>query len=419
MWQKSHFVKFITLVTMSIAVCTGSSFADDPYTHTTPFIDPFEFDPDFQLFKPFDPDTYGGPPKPRVGWFFNYDRMYIAMSRPSSGGTNGLAGNFIGANQLPDAVNAPLPEPIDGNVSQVADTHDFTYGNRIDVGFMTEEDHGWLLSFVKVNNPNVALVNTNFTNGNPDSPRGPTDPLTLPNITVYGDLLGDWLGPHTVSINAGTFNSVELMKIFRTERLHNDVVVEPMVGMRYIEFRDDFFANTVNFGQAADPNDPNMMATVSVGEFDAFSGSAKNDMIMGQVGFRASGMHGPWQLGAQLRAFGGLNYQIFQRTHRQEIQTAAAAEGGDGDGGVAIITIDEEFPFRRPLTVTRDEFEETQLVFGTEMRADASYFIWRDVAINVGFELILAGRGVARGFDINNDESLMLVGGTLGIVVNR
>ena len=90
-------------------------------------------------------------------------------------------------------------------------------------------------------------------------------------------------------------------------------------------------------------------------------------------------------------------------------------EGGE----VTIIAHDEELPFDRHITTRRAELEETELMFGSELRFDASYFLWRDVAINFGFETVIIGRGVARGFDVDNDESLVMFGGTLGVVVNR
>lgn len=480
MRQLSHLWKIVALATLVPAVLTSFSAANEPYQPSTPFIDPYEFDTDFQIFKPFDPDDYGGAPKPRIGWFLNFDRMYIAMSRPETGGTNGMAGQIIGNYRnimtdnespwLPGQVASevaltplnPLPEPVDSNLGPLADTHDFTYGNRLDFGFMTDENHGWLLSYIKVNNPHLALVNPNFTHGSGSQSggddegddqggddEGGEDLPSLPSQTGYGDVLGDYLQETKISINSGTFNSIELTKIFRLEQLNNGVVVEPMFGMRYIEFRDIFFADGVHFGQVwsiSDGEDDGGGTTddatgddagdtgtdlelIDMLELDTFNGFAKNQMMMGQLGFRAYQQRGRWNLGAEIRAFSGLNYQIFERTHRQEIQfeleDAEGGGGGDeegegGEGGEITVISGNPVPYAYvPVTLSREERDMTELVIGSEMRLNASYSVWRDVSINAGFELILVGRGVARGFDLNNDEKLMLVGGTLGIVVNR
>ena len=425
MWQLSHFRKFVALAALVFSVCSGTSFGGEPFQHTTPFVDPLEFEPDFQMFKPFDPDYYGGTPKPRIGWFMNYDRMYIAMSRPETGGTFGLAGQLLGQAINDTGLPTHLPEPVENNIDQIADTHDFTYGNRLDIGFMTDENHGWLFSKIKVNNPNVALVNNNFTNGNPQDP-APVAVGELPTISLYGDLFGAWLGESSTSINSGTFNSLELMKLFRMDRLHNNIVVEPMFGMRYIEFRDIFFADGVHFSEVATTDDTGEPGDViPMLELDRFGGSAKNQMMTGQFGFRTYGARGRWHLGADVRVFSGVNYQVFERSHRQEFQigdtdgAGGGDGGGDGAGGVIINSPDLTPYADRPVTIRHDQFELTELVIGTEMRANASYAVWRDVAINFGFEMILVGRGVARGFDFENDEQLVLVGGTVGFVINR
>ena len=46
---------------------------------------PFDFPPvesDFQFFAPADVDTYGGGPAAKTGWFADYDRVYMNVSRP-------------------------------------------------------------------------------------------------------------------------------------------------------------------------------------------------------------------------------------------------------------------------------------------------------------------------------------------------
>ena len=82
--------KLFLFFLVALVASRGPTYADEPYEYITPFVDPLEFDPDFQIFKPYDPELYGGPPRPRTGWFFNFDRMYIAprpvvrMDKPAS-----------------------------------------------------------------------------------------------------------------------------------------------------------------------------------------------------------------------------------------------------------------------------------------------------------------------------------------------
>ena len=389
--------KLVHLILAALVATPGATFADEPYEHTTPFVDPLEFDPDFQFFKPFDPDRYGGPAKQRVGWFFSYDRMHIATTRPETGGSFGLAGQLTAGFQNIDPL-LPDPRPIrqDAGVQSTADQHDFTYGNRIDIGFMTEDDHGWLTSYVKVINPNVALNDENLLNGD----------IVDPNVTAeWPDLNGDYLGVFSSSINASTFNSLELSKIFRLKPLHNGIVIEPLFGIRYMKYRDFFFEKDEQFDIIAVGT-----TLFSVVEIDTFAGMVDNQMLAGQFGFRAHGQRGRWHLSGELRAFGGNNWQVFERTHRDELQLE--------DLGTQVII--SPFVPDEGNQYKRDEFEVTELVIGTEIRANATYNIWRDVGINIGLQLIHIGRGIARGFDLeNNNERVTMIGGTIGIVVNR
>ena len=86
-----------------------------------PFIDPNAFDPDFQFFAPADIDTYGDGPEPNIGWFATYDRVRIWVTRPDY-----------------------VPSYTEG---------DFTWGNRFDLGYMSEEEHGWLVSIWHIDGP--------------------------------------------------------------------------------------------------------------------------------------------------------------------------------------------------------------------------------------------------------------------------
>ena len=76
----------------------------------SPFIDVGTFEPDFQFFAPAEVDDFGGPEPPNTGVYFDYDRVYVDMNRPN------------------------------GEPSLFSDTFgDFTWGNRYEIGYMTEE----------------------------------------------------------------------------------------------------------------------------------------------------------------------------------------------------------------------------------------------------------------------------------------
>ena len=147
------------------AVAVTSAFASEAQAQRyDPFIGHDYFDSDFQYFAPAEVDTYGGAPDPNTGWFFTYDRMYTNMTRPRD-----VASHYEG---------------------------DFTWGNRYDIGYMTEDDHGWLMSIMHVDGPNIE------------------------------------------NINQGDYSSVEFNRVWRLKQLHNGSYMEPFIGVRYIKFLD-------------------------------------------------------------------------------------------------------------------------------------------------------------------------------------
>jgi hypothetical protein len=147
---------------VTFAGLAGSASAQ----HFQPFIDPDYFDPDLQFFAPAEVDYFGDPEDPTTGWFFTYDRLNWYVSRAENGS-----------------------RPWDS---------DMTWGNRFDIGYMTENDGGWLFSTTHVNGPT----------GGADS--------------LNADL-----------------RSVELNKVFRFDPLHHNGIIEPFIGLRYMYF-DDF-----------------------------------------------------------------------------------------------------------------------------------------------------------------------------------
>src|SRR5688572_7199506 len=81
--------------------------------HYQPFIDPGYFNPDFQFFAPAEVSAYSGGEPPNTGFYCDYDRVYINITRPDN-------------------------EPSLFSQHQ----GDFTWGNRWELGYMTEDDTG-------------------------------------------------------------------------------------------------------------------------------------------------------------------------------------------------------------------------------------------------------------------------------------
>lgn len=136
---------------------------------------------DFQWFAPPITEQYGQDTiDPETGVFFEYHRLFMNVNRGKS-----------------------APGAWQG---------DATYGNRVDMGYMTEENHGWLLSMWRLDGPSYDLV------------------------------------------NRADLNSVELNRTWRLPQFHEGFWIEPMVGMRYTQFEDKtnptlFLQNNMILGQ--------------------------------------------------------------------------------------------------------------------------------------------------------------------------
>jgi len=128
----------------------------------------YEFE-DYYNFQPFAPpiiDEYGPEPiPPNLGWYFTFDRMYMNVKRPEF-----------------------ATQPYQG---------DFTWGNRVEIGYMNEERIGWQLVGYHIDGPNQ----DNFD-------------------------------------NAATIGGFQINRVWRMYPFHNQSFLEPFVGFRYDQFND-------------------------------------------------------------------------------------------------------------------------------------------------------------------------------------
>lgn len=121
---------------------------------------------DLQFFAPRITEEYGSDTiSPNYGLFFEYHRLHMNVGRGDT-----------------------APGHYDG---------DKAWGNRVDLGWMSTEDHGW-------------------------------------SATVW-----NLDGPSYRGVNEGKFNSVELNKTWRMEAGHHGGYFEPLVGLRYTKFEDE------------------------------------------------------------------------------------------------------------------------------------------------------------------------------------
>ncbi len=371
----------------------------------SPFTEPDHFGPDFQFFAPADVSSYGGGDPPNIGFYFDYDRMYMNVQRPSQRPINrvGTEGNF--GNNL----NIPLQQLGDmgllgftGN-RQTGYDGDFTWGNRYDFGYMTEDDHGWNAVAWHIGGPAESLhvrherINRINTGDTPAAP----DPILVDRNPRSYDLYA--------TLNAATFSSIELNKVWRRKEFHNGGVLEPFLGARYMQFKDKYRQD--GYGRyALDPDDfpdlnsPNPLGPVEVLVVDR--AHFENNMFGGHVGFRYFYEKAHWNLSTEVRVFACHNFQYLTRYQDQVITNYGAA---------AAQTPVYELRNRAIAFDRSDEF-----VWGGELRSEAAYALTRDISFRFGLSLLDLGDGVGRGNDIrDNTEAVFMAGMSFGFTLNR
>ncbi len=303
-----------------------------------PQIPPNYFEPDLQFFAPADVSTFGGYPEPNIGFFFSYERLYWNVQR----------------SETEDA-------PFQG---------DFTWGNRVELGYMMDTDHGWLLSAFHLDGPNVDSRTTTIQGPpfvNPPAPAG----------TTVRTLVG------TTAVNNVDFEGVEFNKVWRWKPIGKNYIVEPMFGPRFMRVID-------RHGTAGIITDFNNMGevlqTVASGSYE----TTENNILGGQLGLRIHHQTERWVTSIESRFLPAINYQFYG---------------------------------------TEDFSEFT--IFG-QVIGKATYKLTRDISLGAGFDIQHFGRGIARGPLVGqvgqpnalreapiNDQDLTIGGFSVVVEINR
>ncbi len=197
----------------------------------------FEHSHDMQPFAPVEYNQLVDWPEPNTGFFFTYDRMNLNVTRPAASGA----------------------------VDNASFEGDWAWGNRLDLGYMTDKRHGWLAEVFRVDGPNVHTNPSSQTN----LPPGPSE-------------------------NVMTFTSVEVMKQWRWKPLHRGSHVELFLGGRYAYLESfDVFENQSPSGVL-------------------FQGVVSNNHMYGpQIGLRWFKQKDRLTLSAEGRYFYAYNQQFF------------------------------------------------------------------------------------------------------------
>lgn len=348
---------FIWLAALATAIGLTAPGSAQTYQ---PFIDPNYFGlPDLQFFAPAEVGDYSGLEPPNTGFYFDFDRLYLYANRP------------------------------DGEASLFSDNiGDFAWGNRYEMGYMTDEKQGWQVLIWNLNGPNENLVNAELQQF--QTVDVPTASTQLDNY-FYG----------LSSLNTMELTSVELNKIWRRKEFHEGSVLELLLGFRQMTLIDYYRRDIL--GELPGP-----IAATSFVTYDSELAEFNNFMYGGQLGGRWFQQRGHWLLSFETRFFALANNQSLKNEQVNKILDFDPVDATLID----VIGTD--------VNRSRTYSHANQFVWGGEFRLEAAYELTRDISLRVGSQFTDLGRGIGRGNLLRmNDQDVQLAGVTFGLTVNR
>ena len=387
----------------------GQPSAPHPGVNDPPHYQPFGdlgIHYDLQLFAPPIIEDYGDDAfAANYGWYVQYDRMQLHVTRPE------ITGQFDGIN------------PGSDRTFEL----DRTWGNRVDIGYMTEENSGWNFGAMKINDT------------------GHFDRQVIPGFVSGDDLIDIAEFDALTSINSIRMNSFEFSKTFRLPPTEHGLIREPFVGMRLIKSQDRYERTIRTFTTVAENDfdviidDDGTPRIITIRETDrtindaSIQGDTNNIMAGPQLGTRWYMDRGHWRISTEVRGFAMQNFAAFggegsQQTTTIRTQRVVGVVPPSVDFEVPpaeTFVLDQTFEIVNP--ARNDDVNE--FVLGGELRVETQYHLTREISLRFGLELLSIGRGIIRSPIAPNadtvfalygkEEDLIAVGYTFGIEVNR
>ncbi len=349
-----------------------------------PFAESMNIDPDYQWFAPVDMqelNELSARKRANRGWFVAYDRLHFGLNRPET----------------------------TAQTSKI----DMTWGNRWDLGFMSEKDRGWLFSFTHVSGPNV-YDDTRIVRGPLPTTAGGANSPAPQNVFLtsfpafiarfpFDPAFGDGTFLNRQSVNVASLSSFEANKTWRFEPYRYGGILEPLVGFRYMQFNDYAVAQLYTGIQ----NDADV--AVDIDQFSRTVTRTDNQMVMGQLGYRYFSTLNRMTFSQESRFFAGQNFQ----TQGFESRTYQYTPG-DADG-LPILGQSSAFGGR----------DNSESVVGLDARAEAAMQLTKAFNVRAGMQVLYIGRGIWRGANPGQgnqnlfDQAIVSPAFTFGMAFNR
>jgi len=381
----------------------------DDNSDFTGLYDPF-CDLDTNWFEPIYCDC---PERPlNSGWFFGYRRTNMNVSRPHNEVVSQFYDQEDGDVARPD--DELMRSIYSGSISDDLGG-DWSWGNRFDFGWMSEQGSGLWFVARKQDSPDRRVTFDNIDQSGlsalrlNDQPWGPTS-ATVNGLRMYG---------------------FEANKVWRLKPTAKGTVMEPFVGPRYVRLRDhadrtdiysDFYRTVGTF-----PTNGQQFPIVRRVNF-AYSDTTMttdNDLFGGQFGMRSKWRRGRWQVTSDIRGLMFWNHQSSERITRNERQTEnwVATYNAITVNGITENNITGVAPVAGGVVIEEQRQIHTSdtrntFAYGGELNFELAFEVTQGFALTAGAEIIAIGDGVGRGFQ-SVDDSLVMSGFSIGFTYNR
>lgn len=366
-----------------------------PFANDTPgpekWFNPFHpvgFEPEFDWFAPTETSGYGRGPRPNIGYFFSYERLYWSMSSPESWP--------VGSQTPPVSLLPPFSSADGPTVDNRWIEAIGGWGNRWEVGYVDTDDYGWLVSVLDHvdqgqyridNNPIIQFA----------------DPgLVLDGFVTIGGIPFE-LGTvpfHFDQIrmkNILQLNGVEVSRFYRARQLHSGAFFEFLYGARWFQINDAVeYQADGNGGEVNSYGIGNQSFTLSGNILDAsiWSNRAMNNLVGPQIGMRLFRQRGRWVTSLETRFLAAANFQnIHLKTNLGTL---------DANLGNSILTA------FRGLGSDAHLYRTTFAPMG-ELRVNVAWQATRSVGLKVGYTGMVVGN-IVRASNTIDYESINLIG---------
>ncbi len=373
---------------------------------------PVGFEPQFDWFAPAETSGYGRGPRPHIGYFFSYERLYWSLSAPQRAPIGSETGPVLNPFGL-----GTLFFPNGATVDNRWIAANGAWGNRYELGYIDTDDYGWLVS-----------VLDHVSQGNYRIDNNPAILLGDPNGILSGLVPFVITGsnpPQSVFLNVGTLpfifeeirmnnhlrlNGVELSRFYRARKLHSGAYFELLYGVRWFQINDAITVEadgnalgaetvTIDPGIGFDP--ATFTFPLNILNASIWSNRALNNLVGPQIGVRFFRQRGRWVTSLEARFLAAANFQnIHMKTNL-----------GDQTRLSQIVNANIFTSFRGLGSETLRYF--TTFAPMGELRVNVAWQATRNVGLKVGYTGMVMG-GISRASNTIDYDSVNLIGITDG-----